>query len=268
MPAIMPAIREVYPYLIVRGAAAAIEFYREVFGAEEILRMADPDGRRIGHAELRLGPLTVMLADEYPELGILSPAAFGGTGLTLHLHVDDADALAARALRAGATMVREPADYDHGERQCRVRDPFGHEWLLGHEIGKAAVDHVPVRPAKADAPNIFPGLRYRDEHAAMDWLTRAFGFERHALFTDDDGAVVHAEMRLGPGIVMLGAAPECEEGFNVYVYVEDVDAHHARARAAGAEIVRALADTGYGSREYGARDLDGHFWYFGNYRPA
>jgi uncharacterized glyoxalase superfamily protein PhnB len=182
--------------------------------------------------------------------------------------VDDADALAERALRAGATMVREPADYDHGERQCRVRDPFGHEWLLGHEIGKAAVEDVPPRPPKADAPNVFPGLRYRDEHAAMDWLARAFGFERHALFTDDDGAVVHAEMRLGPGIVMLGAAPECEEGFNVYVYVEDVDAHHARARAAGAEIVRALADTGYGSREYGARDLDGHYWYFGTYRPA
>jgi len=264
----MPAIREVYPYLIVRGAAAAIEFYREVFGAEEILRMADPDGRRIGHAEIRLGPVTIMVADEYPELGILSPAAFGGTGLTLHLHVDDADALAARAVRAGATMVREPADHDHGERQCRVRDPFGHEWLLGHEIGKAAVDDEPHRPTKANAPNIFPALRYRDEPAAMDWLARAFGFERHALFTDDDGTVVHAEMKLGPGIVMLGAAPECEEGFSVYVYVEDVDAHHERARAAGAEIVRPLADTGYGGREYGARDLDGHYWYFGTYRPA
>jgi len=268
MPAITPAIREVYPYLVVRGAAAAIEFYREVFAAEEILRMEDPDGRRIGHAELTLGPITIMLADEYPELGILSPAAFGGTGVTLHLHVDDADALAERALRAGATMVREPADYDHGERQCRVRDPFGHEWLLGHEIGRAAVGDAPPGPPKAGAPNVFPGLRYRDEHAAMDWLARAFGFERHALFTDDDGVVVHAEMRLGPGIVMLGAAPECEEGFNVYVYVEDVDAHHARARAAGAEIVRPLANTGYGTREYGARDLDGHYWYFGTYRPA
>jgi len=263
----MAAIREVYPYLIVRGAAAAIEFYREVFGAEEILRMPDPDGRRIGHAELRLGPVTIMLADEYPELGIRSPAAFGGTGLTLHLHVDDVDALSARAIRTGATMVREPADFEHGERQCRVRDPFGHEWLLGHEIGKA-VDDMSPQPVKANAPNIFPGLRYRDEHAAMDWLTRAFGFERHALFTDDDGAVVHAEMRLGPGVVMLGAAPESEEGFNVYVYVEDVDAHHARARAAGAEIVRPLADTEYGSREYGARDIDGHYWYFGNYQPA
>jgi uncharacterized glyoxalase superfamily protein PhnB len=268
MPAVTPAIHEVYPYLIVRGAEAAIGFYRDVFGAEEIVRMADPDGRRVGHAELRLGPVTIMLADEYPELGILSPAAFGGTGMTLHLHVDDVDALAERAIRAGATMVREPADYEHGERQCRVRDPFGHEWLLGHAIGKAAVVAAAPRSPKADRPNIFPGLRYRDEHAALEWLAKAFGFQRHALFTDDDGNVVHAEMRLGPGIVMLGAAPECAEGFNVYVYVENVDAHHARARDAGAEIVRPLADTAYGSREYGARDLDGHCWYFGNYRPA
>ena len=271
MPAIMPAIREVYPYLVVRGAAAAIEFYREVFGAEEILRMADPDGRRIGHAELRLGPITIMLADEYPELGILSPAAFGGTGVTLHLHVDDADSLAGRALRAGATMVREPTDYDHGERQCRVRDPFGHEWLLGHDIATRSGE-VPPRPepkaAVAGRPNLFPGLRYRDEHSAMAWLARAFGFERHALFTDDDGAVMHAEMRLGPGIMMIGSAPECEEGFNVYVYVEDVDAHYERARAAGAEITRQLADTSYGTREYGARDLDGHCWYFGTYLPG
>ena len=267
MPAVLPTVHEVYPYLIVRGAEAAIAFYREVFGAEEIMRMADPDGHRIGHAELKLGPVTLMLADEYPELGIRSPEAFGGTGLTLHLHVDDVDSLAERAIGAGATMLREPTDYGHGERQCRVRDPFGHEWLLGHAIGSATEKASSPSP-KSDAPNVFPGLRYRDEHAAMEWLTRAFGFQRHALFTDDDGKVVHAEMRLGPGIVMLGAAPECAEGFNVYVYVEEVDAHHARARAAGAEIVRLLTDTSYGSREYGARDLDGHHWYFGNYRPA
>lgn len=268
MPATAPIIRDAYPYLIVRGAAAAIDFYRDVFGAEEILRVDDPDGRRIGHAELRLGPITIMLADEYPELGILSPAAFGGTGVTLHLHVDDVDALAERARRAGATMVRPPTDYDHGERQCRVRDPFGHEWLLGHEIGKVVLGDAPSQPPRGGAPNVFPGLRYRNEHAAMDWLARAFGFERHAVFANDDGVVVHAEVRLGPGIVMVGAAPECEEGFSIYVYVEDVDAHHARAQAAGAEIVRPLANTGYGTREYGARDLDGHYWYFGTYRPA
>ncbi len=268
----MATIREAYPYLIVRGAAAAIEFYRTVFDAEELLRIPDPDGQRVGHAELRLGPITIMLADEYPELGLLSPAAYGGTGLTLHLHVDNVDLLAETAVRAGATMLREPTDYGHGERQCRLRDPFGHEWLLGQEIGKAsAEEHPPGTGAKralADRPNLFPGLRYRDERAAMEWLSRAFGFERHALVTDDDGSVVHAEMRLGPGILMLGAAPECAEGFNVYVYVEDVDGHYARARAAGAEIVRPLADTSYGTREYGVRDLDGHCWYFGSYQPA
>lgn len=263
----MPGIREVFPYLIVPDAPAAIAYYRDVFGAEVTLRIDDPPNGRVGHAELRLGPATIMLADEYPELGIRSPVAYGGTGLRMHLHVDDLDALAERAVGAGATMVSEPKDYDHGERQCRVRDPFGHEWLLGHAIG-AATEKASSPSPKSDAPNVFPGLRYRDEHAAMEWLTRAFGFQRHALLTDDDGKVVHAEMRLGPGIVMFGAAPECAEGFNVYVYVEDVDAHHARARAAGAEIVRPLADTSYGSREYGARDLDGHHWYFGNYRPA
>ena len=259
----MPGIREVFPYLIVPDAPAAIAYYRDVFGAEVTLRIDDPPNGRVGHAELRLGPATIMLADEYPELGIRSPVAYGGTGLRMHLHVDDLDALAERAVGAGATMVSQPKDYDHGERQCRVRDPFGHEWLLGQDISGAS------RPAvrAAGTPNIFPGLRYRDEHAAMDWLARAFGFARHAVFTDDAGAVVHAELRLGPGIVMMGAAPECEEGFNIYVHVEDVDAHYARAVAAGAEITRPLADTSYGSREYGARDLEGHCWYFGTYLP-
>lgn len=132
------SIREVYPYLCVRGAAAAIEFYRRAFGAEEIFRLTEPEGR-VGHAELKLGPATLMLADEYPEYGIQSPLAFGGTGTTIHLHVDNVDAVARRAVKEGATIVREPADQAHGERQCRLRDPFGHEWLLGHEIEKVAI---------------------------------------------------------------------------------------------------------------------------------
>jgi PhnB protein len=267
----MAAIHEAYPYLIVHDGAAAIEFYREVFGAEELFRMQDPDGTRIGHAELRLGPITIMLADEYPELGIRSPMAFGGTGVTLHLHVDEVDTLAARAIRAGATMVREPADYDHGERQCRVRDPFGHEWLLGHPIGKTSSQDR-IAPSEAESasgrPDLFPTLRYRNEAAAIAWLERAFGFHRHAIVTGDDGAIVHAELRLGTGIMMLGVGPECGEGFSVYARVDDVDAHYHRARAAGAEIVRPLHDTDYGSREYGARDLEGHTWYFGTYQPG
>ena len=127
----MSVIHEVFPYLIVHDASAAIAFYRHVFGAEERMRVPDPEKGRIGHAELILGPAVIMLADEYPELGIRGPTAFGGSGLRMHLHVDDVDGLAARAVAAGATMMSEPKDYDHGERQCRLRDPFGHEWLLG-----------------------------------------------------------------------------------------------------------------------------------------
>lgn len=130
----MPVIHEVFPYLIVHDASAAIGFYRHVFGAEERMRVPDPGKGRIGHAELVLGPAVIMLADEYPELGIRGPMAFGGSGLRLHLHVDDVDGLADRAVAAGATMVSEPKDYDHGERQCRLRDPFGHEWLLGQPL--------------------------------------------------------------------------------------------------------------------------------------
>lgn len=267
----MPAIHEVYPYLIVRGAAAAIEFYRTVFGAEVTMRLPDPDGRRIGHAELTLGPMTIMLADEYPEHGIRGPLAFGGTGLRLHLHVDDVDRLAERAVGAGATMLMAPADQEHGERQCRLRDPFGHEWLLGQEIGKSArAQHLPRSAAGSGGtgPTLFPTLRFSDEPAAIDWLERAFGFQRHAVFAGDDGTILHAELRLGSGILMLGSPPEDELGFTIYAWVEDLEAHYARARAAGAEIVRPLADTSYGTREYGARDLDGHLWYFGTYRPA
>ena len=133
-PAADGSILEVFPYLCVRGAAAAIEFYTHVFGARETFRFANESGR-IGHAELALGPVTLMLADEHPELGIRSPLAYGGTGTTLHLHVADVDGLTASAEAAGAVVLRPPADQSHGERQSRIRDPFGHEWLLGQDLG-------------------------------------------------------------------------------------------------------------------------------------
>lgn len=137
-------VHEVYPYLCVRDAAAAIDFYTRVFGAREIQRLTDSNGR-VAHAELALGPTTLMLADEHPELGIRSPLAFGGTGLTLLLHVDDVDALARQAAAAGAIVLREPADQGHGERQCRLRDPFGHEWLLGHQIESVSPEEIRQR---------------------------------------------------------------------------------------------------------------------------
>jgi len=126
-------IREVFSYIRVRNAAAAIEFYKQAFGAVEGFRLVEPSGR-IGHAELKFGAFTVMLSDEYPEYGIQGPEAFGGTGSSVHLHVDDVDAMTKQAVAAGAKLVMGPSDQFYGERASKVLDPFGHEWLLGSQI--------------------------------------------------------------------------------------------------------------------------------------
>jgi len=127
------AIHELFAYLRLKNAERAIEFYKQAFGATEKFRLTEPGGR-IGHAELDFGGTTLMLSDEYPEFDIRGPESIGGTGLAIHLHVDDADEVIRRAADAGAKVVREPKDQPHGERSGMVRDPFGHEWLIGHSI--------------------------------------------------------------------------------------------------------------------------------------
>ena len=129
----MSNIHEVYPYLRVHSTAEAIAFYERAFGATELFRLTEPSGR-IGHAQLRLGPTTVMLSDEFPEHGIQGPRSLGGTSFCIHLHVADVDEAFARAVHAGATVVRPLKDQFYGERSGTVRDPFGHEWLLGGEL--------------------------------------------------------------------------------------------------------------------------------------
>ncbi len=129
----MVEVQELYPYLRVHNAAAAIDFYTSAFGAEELFRLTEPSGR-IGHAELRIGPATVMLSEEFPESGITGPRALGGTTVSMHLHVADVDAAFAQAVQAGATILRPLKDQFYGERSGTVRDPFGHEWLLGGHI--------------------------------------------------------------------------------------------------------------------------------------
>ncbi len=115
------------PYLHVKGGARAIDFYRQAFGAEETLRLEEPGGR-IGHAEIQIGGARIMLADEYPEHGILGPQSLGGTSVGLHLTVPDVDAVAERAVAAGAKLTRPLQDQFYGERTCKLEDPFGHVW--------------------------------------------------------------------------------------------------------------------------------------------
>jgi uncharacterized glyoxalase superfamily protein PhnB len=120
--------------------------------------------------------------------------------------------------------------------------------------------------------SVIPTFRYPDARAAIDFLCSAFGFTEHAAH-EQDGIIIHAELRLGDGWVMLGqdrdAGSEYPSGpSTTYVVVDDPDAHHARAVAAGAEITRGLVDQDYGSREYAAKDPAGNVWSFGTYRPA
>lgn len=137
-------IGEVFPYLRVKNCSAAIEFYRQAFGAVESFRLTEPQGR-IGHAELVFGPATVMVSDEYPEYGILGPQSSEGTGAAIHLHVDDVDAVTQQAVDAGATLVMPPQDQFYGERSAKIRDPFGHEWLLGSQIEVVAPEEMQRR---------------------------------------------------------------------------------------------------------------------------
>lgn len=117
------------PMLCVNDAAAALEFYKKAFGAAEVYRLTEPGGR-VGHAEIKIGRAVIMLADEYPELGHRSPQSLGGTPVTIHLYVEDADAVVSQAYDAGAKILRLVKDEFYGDRVGKLEDPFGHVWHI------------------------------------------------------------------------------------------------------------------------------------------
>jgi uncharacterized glyoxalase superfamily protein PhnB len=127
------SVHELFVYVCVPDADRAIDFYSRAFGAREKMRLTEPSGR-VGHAELAFGAHTVMLSEEFPEYGIRAPERGATLPFVVHLHVDDADAMIQRAVAAGATVVRPAKDEFYGERSGRVRDPFGYEWLIGHQV--------------------------------------------------------------------------------------------------------------------------------------
>jgi PhnB protein len=131
------AIHELFAYIHVKNAVDAIAFYTSVFGATEKFRLTEPSGR-IGHAELAFGGTTLMLSGEYPEMGLEGPVQGKPVAMTLHLHVDDCDAVIARALKAGAALEMAAQDHFYGERSGSFRDPFGHRWNVGHSIKSIA----------------------------------------------------------------------------------------------------------------------------------
>jgi PhnB protein len=138
----------VTPYLIIKGAAGAIDFYKRAFGATEAMRMDEPDGR-IGHAEIRIGDSTVMLADEYPEMGHRSPLSLGGAGVSLMIYVDRVDDVYKRAIAAGAKEVQPLKDQFYGDRSGTLQDPFGHVWTVATHIEDVEPDEMQKRAKKA-----------------------------------------------------------------------------------------------------------------------
>ncbi len=128
-----PCLRSITPHLVCAGAADAIEFYKKAFGAEEMMRMPGPDGRLI-HAAVKIGDSVVMLVDEMPEWGALGPKALKGSPVTIHLMVDNVDAVFAQAVAAGATAKMPVADMFWGDRYGKVVDPFGHEWSIATHV--------------------------------------------------------------------------------------------------------------------------------------
>jgi PhnB protein len=144
-----PVTTALEPYLVVAGAAAAIDFYVAAFGAVETMRLMQPDGR-VGHAELRIGTSGIMLADEFPEYGFAGPLARGGTSVSLHLVVPDVDATVAAAVAAGATLEREVSDQFYGSRSGTIIDPFGHRWIVQTPVEEVSVEEMQRRLDELD----------------------------------------------------------------------------------------------------------------------
>jgi PhnB protein len=268
------------PYLSVRDAAAALDFYRTAFGATETYRLTEPGGR-VGHAQMRLGDAEWMLADEYPEYGIYAPTAGASSGVRMHLSVPDVDAFVARAGAAGATVAVPPKDQFYGERTAKLVDPFGHVWQVATTKEVVPEDEIKRRfdrmlaggsppmpvPARTAAPRpgfhaVTPYLTVRRPAELIDFVKSAFEAVEVFRGTGSAGGT-HAELRIGDSMVMIGgmeAIPK-ETPAAIYLYVPDVDRAYERALAAGATSLLPPTNQDYGDRNAWVEDRFGNTWY-------
>lgn len=249
------------PYLIVNDAAAALDFYKRAFGATELFRMNQPDGR-IGHAEIRIGDSHIMLADEHSEIGARSPQHYGGTPVSILLYVEDVDAIFAQALAAGAKIDRPLEDQPYGDRNGGVVDPFGHRWFVATHIRDVEMTQPQPRP-KAEMRAVTPYLQVDGADRLIEFMQRTFGAEARMRVPTPDGKVMHAEMAIGDSLVELADSGAEYKAMPtaIHLYVPDVDGVYERALAAGATSIHAPFDADYGERCASFRDPVGNHWY-------
>jgi PhnB protein len=273
-------------YLIVNDAARAIEFYKQAFGATEIMRLHGP-GERIGHAEIRIGNSTIMLADEFPDYGAISAQTLGGSPIRIHLQVDDVDALAARAVAAGAKVLRPVQDQFYGERSGQFADPFGYTWMISTQTEKLTAEEIERRFAALQQPSPAPsaeepkwtlpvpyirkGFRTLTPYLLVPGAANLINFYKQAFGAEEifrvarpgSDLIMHAEVRIAGSMVELADANEefkPRASTNI-LYVPDVDAAFQRALDAGATSLSAPMDQPYGDRQGTVKDPGGNSWH-------
>ena len=240
--------RMVTPYLVAEDGLALLEFTKQAFGAEELVRAVMPTGV---HAEVRIGDTSLMMGGGLPGKkfpGELQPNA-------LHTYVEDVDAVTRRAVQAGATLVDEPRDQEYGERSSTVKDKAGNFWYIATHKGKS---HVPE-----GLFSVNPYLHPRRAEPLISFLKRAFGAEEITKYASPDGVVHHAQIRVGDSVIEMGEAQGKYETMPAmfYLYVPNMEAVYKQALAAGATSFQEPTDQPYGDRNAGVKDAFGNKWY-------
>ncbi len=283
--AVSPTLSTATPCLIVRDAPRAIEFYRQAFGATELMRLADPGTGKLWHAEVRVGEAVIALAEEDPAYN-LSPQSLGGSPVIVQLNVADVDVVAREAVAAGAEIVFPVADQFYGDRAGRLKDPFGHIWIVATHKEDVSMEemrrraeaftrahapesvptHEPTRapePRREVSHTLTPYLQVDGAAKLIDFLKRAFGAEERFRATRPDGTIGHAEVRIDDSWIELADAT-AEYPPNptaIHLYVPRADATYASALRAGATSIHTPVDQEYGDREASVKDPFGNHWY-------
>jgi PhnB protein len=267
------------PYLSVRGAAEAIEFYKRAFGATEVTRLVQPDGR-IGHAEIDISGAKIMLADEFPEIGFKSPESLGGSSVHIHLDVGDVDAIGRQAVAAGAKIVRPIADQFYGDRSGQFADPFGYTWAISTRKETLTTEEMqrridqqsrgqseaakPVNPIREGFHSITPYLIIPKASQLIEFMKKAFGAEeRFRVNKPGEETIMHTEVKIGDSMIELSDANDQfpPTPATLLLRVSDVDAVYNRAVEAGATPFQPVADHDYGSRGGTVQDVSGNSWH-------
>ena len=241
--------RMVTPYLVAANGHALIDFVKDAFGAEEVMRAETPMGGV--HGEVRIGDSMMMVG------GGIAGKNFPGQlkQNALHVYVKDVDAVTAKAVAAGATLIDEPRDQEYGERSSTLKDAHGNFWYIATHHGKS---HIPE-----GLQSVNPYLHPRRAEPLIGFLKRAFSAQEVAKYASPDGVVSHAVIRVGDSVIEMGEAHGKYETMAAmfYLYVPDVDAVYKQAVAAGATSFQEPADQFYGDRSAGVRDAFGNTWY-------